>query len=1653
MTTMERLFVEIFDRKSRIERQLHQQFESYGESLAFNVIADGEPPPDWLWERAKGTAVHPHPRGLNKEQLISGIVFPFRMANVSLVNPDTSFIREVPSVDEPVGVDLINEGPKTSEQNHNRAVEARVIEDCSERDEMNRFSNSRSIQRDSEFNLSKKAKTTHLQGEDGASNRKIGIKTRSRTASEKKLDCVDSFVANTCADTRSGRGERVTRSRSILLANEFNSSDKSPGVNYFHHVKDISNLSTECQSQIEQLQNTELNKISSDKRDNAGIAPNYAFGVASVLDEMEFQKSSTLPDTISLVEREKSNVIHDCQENKNTSVEFPNESQSHSYDNAVSRPEAILAESEKTTWRQSMDMHVSPSQQVQQRDMLRDAEDISIVEDDSLAGGMEEDKEEFLVVEDLKHSPHFASSCEQPGLPFTSSALSPTRSVKLNSFVDKVASTVISRESSSGNSLSHSREEQLCGELKDASEDDAALCQDLVKSMLGGPDLQFHKLKESSCRKKSAAGSSQLSSKCACSYIVSEKSDNFLLLGEESLCNAHVSLLDIQPLEGDSLATAASLSGKEVGSGPVNCHVDREVSEVVDPTYNFNTTLNNYKPPDGHVSSSSELDFESSKHDSSPQFTYFPVSSCLRWSGDHISTLNISGNSASKVSSKCQKNLKSLENFSEGEKDRYRHSTHAHQSCLAASFPLQNRVLRKVNSQNFAAEAARSVNSSATGTNDASIPDKHSVGIVVDEAAGSIEVDISILPLSKSEDMLLSAQRTYGETSFLGVMDNIDRKTSIIAGNDIFQGRYFLRSSSPSVGNNAIVSSNSPVLLKSDSIHFEDNKVAICPDTAEKPMIEKALVSKPLIKVSDCEYEHSYPRRKKKYKYNNIIATSPRSRARSFLDSNQQNVCRYQTRSVLDAVVLQSPPKSCTIQIPTVQTPATEQNNKLHVLKDDSDFKSSIHDLVIAPNGLEKNKDLQVVEENLSGCSRHQVRPTNLMPSESEIHHTTRDAESLFSYVDPLGNRSSVSLGHHDESKEPYDAPQCLYRSDITCVSDTAGVNVNCDETMPEFERFNIELPYTLENSIIYKDDDIPSIAKERAFVLEKLRLSSIMPTPSSKPSLMNKINIVSSGFHSLPLGMHEKMDLVFPLKPNNPDIEHFTASSRIKLMDLCCNIGSQLDGLTLGRSQSLSSSSTWFGSELNNLPLTPPVRKFAHGRLSKKRSHSSATASSIPELTCFRIDENTSTIEENDDFVLVEHSSSRNLEISSNVNSLSDETGVYENTSSRSNSRELMVRDSLESVNSDSTCSHGFEFVGRESKVENKENPKHTNHTKKPQKATGKLSKIPSRLSSKSSESHGNYQNIRKGSKPSNIISSVSSFVPHIQQKQQGASRLQGVKNIKVKALEAAETAKRLEDQKKLEREKKKAATKLEREKIRQVNTKLLKLKQKQREEEKRKKEEYVAARKRQREEEERKIKERKRRCIEETRTLLRECEEKMHYDKDEKDLQQRPMDEKQNKRKQTSKGLRNLEKGGSNGSQIAAEVQHHTIQYASGTTNLCDDKIQAVGGSDEHNFEMGVVCPNIAREANEETPSAIQISPDLQSYDMSPYQNSDDEEREDSWRKKKYIPMWARRESLSEIILAVQHLDPKEIFSRKRSFDVSQVLPAHPLPQRPLR
>lgn len=109
--------------------------------------------------------------------------------------------------------------------------------------------------------------------------------------------------------------------------------------------------------------------------------------------------------------------------------------------------------------------------------------------------------------------------------------------------------------------------------------------------------------------------------------------------------------------------------------------------------------------------------------------------------------------------------------------------------------------------------------------------------------------------------------------------------------------------------------------------------------------------------------------------------------------------------------------------------------------------------------------------------------------------------------------------------------------------------------------------------------------------------------------------------------------------------------------------------------------------------------------------------------------------------------------------------------------------------------------------------------------------------------------------------------------------------RDVKVKALEAAEAAKRLEEKKENERKMRKEAMKHERARLEQENSKQLELHKKRKEEEKKKKEADAIARKRLREVEEKNERERKRKRVEEARRQQREQDDKTHAKRAEKD------------------------------------------------------------------------------------------------------------------------------------------------------------------------
>ncbi|XP_020212478.1 uncharacterized protein LOC109797008 [Cajanus cajan] len=315
--------------------------------------------------------------------------------------------------------------------------------------------------------------------------------------------------------------------------------------------------------------------------------------------------------------------------------------------------------------------------------------------------------------------------------------------------------------------------------------------------------------------------------------------------------------------------------------------------------------------------------------------------------------------------------------------------------------------------------------------------------------------------------------------------------------------------------------------------------------------------------------------------------------------------------------------------------------------------------------------------------------------------------------------------------------------------------------------------------------------------------------------------------------------------------------------------------------------------------------------------------------------------------------------------------------------------------------------------------------------RATESVRKRPSRpkLSGKDIMKHGPINN---------IVSNVSSFIPLVQQKQ-AAAVVTGKRDIKVKALEAAEAAKRMAEKKENERKMKKEVMRLEREKLE------LELQKKKKEEERKKKEAQMAAKKRQREDEERKEKEKKRKRLNDIKKQQQE-HEKIRAKKEEIEIEiqcramgeevqvyKKSMDERENQKNIPVKDRRegNVEKISESEPLVMRDSVNDKTKEPrpeySESVNDC--------GNNEK------VMKNLIK-ATEDDDLIIKNSLQEQSYEVSPYRGSDDEDDDDDdMPNNKFIPSWASRHSLS-LIVSSQEVDPETIFPPQSFCNIAEVL-----------
>ncbi|KAG4918683.1 hypothetical protein JHK85_056964 [Glycine max] len=311
--------------------------------------------------------------------------------------------------------------------------------------------------------------------------------------------------------------------------------------------------------------------------------------------------------------------------------------------------------------------------------------------------------------------------------------------------------------------------------------------------------------------------------------------------------------------------------------------------------------------------------------------------------------------------------------------------------------------------------------------------------------------------------------------------------------------------------------------------------------------------------------------------------------------------------------------------------------------------------------------------------------------------------------------------------------------------------------------------------------------------------------------------------------------------------------------------------------------------------------------------------------------------------------------------------------------------------------------------------------------RTAGSVCKRPSRpkLSGKDSMKQGPINN---------IVSNVSSFIPLVQQKQ-AAAVVTGKRDVKVKALEAAEAAKRMAEKKENERKMKKEVLRLERERLE------LELQKKKKEEERKKKEEQMAAKKRQMEDEEKKEKEKKRKRVNDKKKQQQD-HMKIQAKKEEIKIQRRATDEVQENKKiiderENHKNLSVQDKRECNMEKISETEPLAMEDLANDKKESHPDYSESVNDCANN----GQVMDNLIK-ATKDDDLIIKDSLQEQSYDISPYRGSDDEdEDEDDLPNNKLIPSWASKHSLS-LIVSSQKMDPETIFPPQSFCNIAEVL-----------
>ncbi|XVF33868.1 hypothetical protein REPUB_Repub18cG0008700 [Reevesia pubescens] len=594
---------------------------------------------------------------------------------------------------------------------------------------------------------------------------------------------------------------------------------------------------------------------------------------------------------------------------------------------------------------------------------------------------------------------------------------------------------------------------------------------------------------------------------------------------------------------------------------------------------------------------------------------------------------------------------------------------------------------------------------------------------------------------------------------------------------------------------------------------------------------------------------------------------------------------------------------------------------------------------------------------------------------------------------------------------------------------------ISADQSRPELEGFIIQTDSEQicngGEGISFEKFNLLKTTVERASLLEQLCKSACIHTPLSQFPTTYRLHRVTDLYQSVPNGFLECMDLRSTL-PENDD-----RKSQLKVST--SYFGEETNHALLGGcfSDCLSLSSSQVTGNLKKPCLSPVGNLW--DRITSNSDSSEKRGSLNLELPCIS-EENENTEEVVGAFQ--EGTASEVVTCSAKREPLAEIRECPSVPPSVSGAEIFTIRDSLDSV------STAYSFTG----TENGTKQKVGKHNARKRRDTNKLKEnrsiVPGangtkraseslrnrfskpKLSEKTTLRKVGPSFSQKDSKVNNIVSNITSFIPIVQQKQ-AASIITGKRDVKVKALEVAEAAKKRAEKKENDRKMKKEALKLERARLEQENLRQLELEKKKKEERK-KKEADMAAKKRQREEEERLEKERKRKRMEEAHRLQRAPEEKLSS-KDEKEKKCQSQDERAQTMKVPNDEAVKHEKmqkeiaDGNKGKM--SEVEFRTAVAS------ISDAVQASTASEDYNAKV-ISFADRALESDNQIADTSQEK----SYDISPYKGSDDEDEEDDESHRKFIPSWASKNRVSLVVASQQKVDPEVIFPPESFCSIAQ-------------